>query len=124
MQISKIDEIYCDDRRVGEVLRALAGKVIGKPLVVPVVNAEKTSSNKIKAKGDGNLVMMFAKYLRQARKTDITATHAREWLESHGHNPTSVSYLLHKSQEFGFLKKFGKGTKSHYKVASKIDIGG
>jgi hypothetical protein len=106
---------FCDDRKVGDVLRRLSGLIQGMPEVVPVVNAEK-KGKQIKQVTNGNSLEIFAQYLKQNNIMEVNSSVAREFCQSIGRAPSSYSYLLHKAVEEGMLRKSGKGTKSKYTV--------
>jgi len=121
MPLDKISKVtfFCDDRRVGLLLRAVAGLIVGTPEVVPVINAE-AKNGAIKASGSGDMATMFAAYVRKARKTTVQPADAQEFLRNNGRSSASATYLLRQCRDNGFLRgPFGKGVKSSYKVVSK-----
>lgn len=110
-------EAFCDDRRLGDVLRAMAGLIIDSPRVTPVVNAQ-LRNGKLAAQSEGSLPVMFAKFIRENKVKEVNARVAREWLVSMGRSKLSSNYLLKNCVQSGILKSVGKGTKMKYTVQS------
>ena len=109
--------LFCDDKRLAEVLHNLAGLAAGMPEVQPVVNGAK-KNGKVVAAGSGDHPEMFLKYATHHKLTKFPATALREYCLSHGMAATSYSYLAKQLVQAGVLKKTGKGTKATYTVAS------
>jgi hypothetical protein len=106
---------FCDDRKLGHVLRALAGLVIGTPEVVPVVNAQ-ARNGALKQATNGSALDMFGAYLKKRKLSEVTRKVAAEFLKSVGRSPTSATYLLTQAKDAGLLRRRGKGSASKYTV--------
>jgi len=113
-QISRI-ELFCDDRKVGEVLRLVAGVAIGQPSVQPVVNAEN-KDGQLKAESSGDKIALFRKWLAKKKLAEVNSDLGREFCKSVGSDPESYNYLFGKARDLGLLRKVGKGTHSRWKV--------
>lgn len=99
---------FCDDKRVGDCLRALAGLAQGTPEVVPVVNAVKGANGELKPKiRDGNVHDLFVDWIKQHRKTEVVSTDVKEFLREVGASPLSHSYVLTVARERGVVRKTG-----------------
>lgn len=114
MEISRI-EFFCDERNVGKIMRMLAGLALESPKVVPVVNAE-AKGGKVGAATNGELISLFTAYLKKHKLTTIKVSGVRDFLHTIGKAPTSAAYLLKKAQEYGLLRKAGKGKDTGYSV--------
>lgn len=109
-------ELFCDDKKVGDILRFLTGIAIGTPIVQPIINAD-VKNGKVVAQTSGDLVDMFLYWLRQNKLTEFTAKHAQEFVVSIGKPIESYAYLVQKGKDIGAWKKLGKGTVSKYWVS-------
>lgn len=109
----------CDDKRLGEVLRALTGLARGAPVAVPVTNEEVDSKGNIKAKSNGKLVHMFIEHLHKLKTESFTPKDAQVWLKSVGMSPLSSSYVLKAALAAGAVKRTGKSSKSVYHIVKK-----
>lgn len=114
--ISRV-EFFCDDKRVGEALRALVGVAIGAPSVQPVVNAA-TRGNGLAAETGGKLVEQLAHYLAQSNRSEIDGADLRSFLKKSGRSPASISYLARHAVAHRILKK-DPSAKSRWLVVSK-----
>lgn len=108
--ISRV-EFFCDDKRVGEALRALVNIAIGAPSVQPVTNARK-SGNGLAAIGSGKAIDQFADHLAKAKPKEITPDSMREWLQSVGLSGASYSYLLKHAVAAKMIKRDPKSPNS------------
>jgi hypothetical protein len=106
---------YCEDRKLGDAMRALAGVCITVETPVPVVNAE-SKGGKISAQSNGNLVHMFIDHLHKAKLPTITPAEAQAWLLQNGKSKLSSSYVLKNAVSRGVLAPKGKGSARSYKV--------
>jgi hypothetical protein len=104
----------CLDKKAGDCLRALAGLAI-EVKAIPIANAQ-VRNGKVEATNNGELVSMFAKYLKMKKIEKVDANIARNFCQSNGQQPERYSYLLRKAQEYGVVKKIGTGKASTYKV--------
>lgn len=107
-------EVFCIDKRAGDILRAIAGMAI-KAEATPVANAQ-IKNGKVEATSNGELVSMYAKWLAKRNIKKTSAGMTREFLRSIGQPEERYSYLLRKAGEHGVTKKVGKGKQSVYTV--------
>lgn len=115
MEISRV-ELFCDDRKVGIVLRLLAGIALETPKVTPVINAKKKNNQLVEKIPRGDDIAMFAAYLKQHKLTEVNSTIGREYCHSIGKPPERYNYLFDKARRAGLLRKTGKGTHSKWVV--------
>ena len=106
---------FCDDKKLANALRGLAGVAAGSPEVQPVVNAEK-KNGKVQAAGNGDNAALFAKYAKANKLTKIKATDLRGFCKSIGVSETSYGYFGKQLQKAGAIKKHGTGSASYYTV--------
>jgi hypothetical protein len=111
-------EVFVDDKKLAEALRALAGLALGQPSVVPVVNAEH-SGGKIKAATNGSLLDMFHQHLTKTKTQSFRAADVKAFLKSVGKSEGSSNYLSQQAAKAGFAKKSGKGSAMSYTVVPK-----
>ena len=107
---------FCDDRKVGDCLRALAGKATKVEEVLPVVNVEQHTNGHLKARTNGGAPAMFVDWIREQRLEEVDAKMARRFLESVGKTPSNGTYILGQAVKMRVLKKYGKGSSTKYKV--------
>lgn len=109
---------FCDDRKLGDALRALAGLIQGSPEVLPVVNADVSKSGKLTAKTNGTAAALFMDYLGRRKIKEVNAKVAQEFLKGIGRAPSSATYVLKEAIKLGGLKKTPgtKGSKTTYQV--------
>jgi hypothetical protein len=110
-------ELFVEDKRLADTLRAVAGKTRGAPNVQPVVNAAPNG----KAETDGGLVGMFAAFLRKANIIELPPAHIGRWLEDHGFSKNTSSYLARRAVEAGILKKVGSSSATRYRVKNRAE---
>lgn len=109
-------ETFCDDRKLGDVLRALSGKVIGQPTIQPVINAEKTEGKKptVKAQGDNDVSEMLIAWLKQKGLQTFKAPVVYDFLKEHGRSKGSYSYVLKRAVALGLITKHkGKNNQDY-----------
>jgi hypothetical protein len=111
----KIDNVVCDDKKLADVLRALAGLVLQTPQPVPVVGA-MVKNGKVQSAGD--VVTLFAAELKKRKAVEIAALDMREFLRSIGRPVNSYSYFVTQAQKLGLLKRKPrtKGPDTRYLV--------
>jgi len=108
-------EIFVEDTKLGKVKRALAGLAhIVKDQ--PVVNARKAPNGELKEETNGNLLGMFAAYLKKQHITKISPLDVRHFLTSVGRSAKSYSYLLNQAKKAKMVRRIGKSNS--YKVVS------
>ena len=110
-------ECFCDDRKVGDVLRLLAGLAVGQPVAQPVVNAAMKNGKMI-AKTNGSPIELLRVWVKKSGLKAVSATDLKRFQVEHGRSPTGYSFLARQAQKAGLLKKSpkGKGNKSRYEV--------
>ena len=125
-------ECFCDDRKLPDVLRALAGLALGQPVIVPVINAEVIKGKKNKkpeqeqeqeqvvATTRGRLADLFALHLAKDKPEAVDTNYARGFLKSIGRPPGNASYMLQETKKAGLLRKAGKGNQSRYTVVAHV----
>ena len=93
------------------------GLVHGQPAIQPVANA-KVEKGKVRAKGDGNVLELFMKHIKESKIPEVTPTIVRVFITEQGYNPKSYFWFLKKLIDSKFLKKKAgaKGNKSSYVV--------
>jgi hypothetical protein len=107
---------FCDDKKLGDILRGLAGLALGTPEVVPVVNAG-VGKNGLQAQTGGKIYEMFAAWIHKHKLHEVRSRDAKAFLKETGSGAQSSSYHLKKLVEVGVLRKAGKGSGMYYKVA-------
>ena len=109
-------ELFCDDKHLANVLRALTGISIGSPKITPVVNAAIEGGRLVQTT-NGNTVAMFVAHLKKTKTTEVNAAFMQNFLTSVGKAPTAYSYLLKMAKQEGILRKgAGAGQKQMYRV--------
>lgn len=112
-------EVFVDDKRLPELLRAMAGLVRGLPSVVPVVNAEEDHPSGLKAMTNGALLNMFTEHL--ARLNDpFGPEEVRSFLKSVGKSQNSYSYLLGRAMAARLVRKTGKPGHIRYHPIKRL----
>ena len=107
---------FCDDKKLSDVMHALVGLSLGVPRVEPVINAEVAPDGSIKQRTNGQLIDLFAAYLKKSKQTEINAVFVRQFLTGIGMSPGSVNYVLTQAREAKMIKKVGAGNASRYAV--------
>jgi hypothetical protein len=99
-------EAFVEDKKLGEVLMALAGLCRGQPSVTPAINIDATpGKGPVKAAGSGNIIQMLGSHLRHVHKVRISAKEIGMWLKSVGRSPMSASYVARGAVEAKILKR-------------------
>jgi hypothetical protein len=114
----KIEDVYVEDKKLADVLRALAGLVRGAPRPVPVLNAEPANS-KIKANSGGNLIEVFADWMHKTNIQEFGSKDVQDWLVRHGRSKLSANYICKNLKKAGLVKHTGKGHASRYTVKAQ-----
>jgi len=107
---------FCDDKKLSDVVHALAGLTLGTPRIEPVINAEVAPDGSIKQRTNGQLIDLFADYLKKSKQTEINATFVRQFLSGIGMSPKSANHVLTQAREAKMIKKVGAPTESRYAV--------
>lgn len=109
--------LYCDDKKVGELLRGVAGLAIGKPEVEPVVNVE-TKGGTLKAKTNGSATQMFMNILKERKITEFSSKEGVTVVKSIGMAPSSANYVFKQLIAAGAIKRRGKSSATRYTVTA------
>jgi len=107
---------YVEDRHLAAVMHTLAGQAKGLE-VVPVANAVSDGS-KVKAKVNGNVVELFADYMKK-HSGKINSDYMREFQKSIGRSPEAYSNVLHKAKLAKLIRQIGTGSASTYERIGK-----
>jgi hypothetical protein len=113
MEISRV-EFFCLDKKVGEVLRLLAGVALDVPKVTPVVNAKK-GRNGLEQE-HGSTMEAFVKYIKRNKLKEVTAAQGRELMRELGMRERNYSNLFRHALESGILRRRGSGMKTRWIV--------
>ena len=111
----KIDNLFCDDKKLPQVLHAISGLVLEGFSVVPVINVEKKKGKAV-ALTNGTTVEMFRDYLHKRKITEVNSTIGREFCVSIGKDASTYGGLFVRAKAEGLLRKAGKGTSSKWRV--------
>lgn len=107
-EISRI-EIFCEDKLVGRVQRALAGLGVLNVKSMPVANAKADKNGKVKAESSGDLLEMFLIWAEKHSVKTITPEGLRGFMVDSGRSASSYQVILQKAVVAKVLKKT-KGT--------------
>ena len=107
---------FCEDKKLADALRGLAGLAAGSPEVQPVVNAVH-KNGKIAA-ASGSLEEQFHRYAKSHKIEKFKSVDLAEFCKLTGMAPASRGYLIKQLQKAGAVKKHGVGTKTHYTVTA------
>jgi hypothetical protein len=105
-------EIFCDDKKLAQVLHALQGLVLENPKINPVVNAKANGKGEIQQATSGLAIDLFIERLRTDKPGVVNTPYMREFLESIGRSPRSVGSLVEAAKDAGVLKKNASTGKS------------
>lgn len=114
-------ELFVDDKRLGDVLKALSGmcRVSTPQYVANVIeeNEESAANGALRAVvHSGKLSDMFIAHLRQTHKSEITPTDVQDWLKKIGRAQSSSNYLANQLISNGVLKRTGFSNRTVYEV--------
>ena len=98
----EIKNVFCQDNKLGDVLRALAGKVIEAPVAIPVNNA-KAFKGKVIAGGTLLTGPQLVRGLYQIRD-HFTTGEICALLQRADINPKRSGSILNAELKFGFIK--------------------
>jgi hypothetical protein len=109
----EVQNVFCEDKKLPDVLHALAGLLIEAPVVVPVL-AAKVQNGKIKSTlppgSKGSAREQFMQYVLQQGYDSVNNKMAQKFLKSIGQSPIASGNLIFKLSQEGFLSK-PKGVK-------------
>lgn|SRR5262245_21578433 len=108
MEMSRV-VFFCDDRKVGQILRMLAGYALQPPEVTPVVNAV-VANGKLEQKTNGKASEMFAAYMRSKKVTEFGKSELAGYLVGIGRSPKSAGTVLNHLFQEKLAKRKGRGT--------------
>ena len=106
--------LFCEDKKLADVLHNLAGLAAGMPEIVPVANAV-AKNGKVSA-ANGSMVEAFAKYVKAHKVSKFRSAELADFCKETGLAPSSRSYLIKQLQKAGAVKKHGVGQKTYYSV--------
>jgi len=99
----EIKNVFCQDNKLGDVLRALAGKVIEAPVAIPVNNA-KVFKGKVIAGGTLLTGPQLVRGLYQIRD-HFTTGEICALLQRADINPKRSGSIINAEMKFGFIKR-------------------
>lgn len=114
MDISRV-VFFCPDKKVGEVLRALAGIALETPEVTPVTNAVKTKNGL--QQEYGSTIEAFIKYVKKKKLKEVTAADGKKLMRELGLRERNYSNLFRHAADKGILRRRGTGMKTRWLVA-------
>jgi hypothetical protein len=104
MTLCKV-EFFCDDRKVGQALRALVGLAQGAPTVQPVVNTAVQGNGSVTAATGGKAIDMFSAWLKDTKLELVRARDVREFCRQHSLSSYSTSYIIKQAIDIRLLKR-------------------
>jgi len=111
--------MFCDDKRLPEVMRSVAGKVMNMEPPTPVQNASAKGGS-VKSLTNGDMVAVFIEYCAKNNIKSITRTELKDWLKARGKPGTYIAYFAQKMLGYGVAKKSkagkGKGAPVRYDI--------
>ena len=107
---------FCEDKKLADALRGLAGLAAGSPEVQPVANAVH-KNGKIQA-ASGSLEEQFFRYAKSNKIEKFKSTDLREFCKLVGMAPASRTYMVKQLVKAGAVKKHGAGQKTYYTVTA------
>ncbi len=108
-------EAFVEDKKLGDVLRALTGLVRGQPVVLPVVNVEE-NAQELKARSNGSLLGLFTDHLAKSKVTMLRPSDVKAWLEKTGHSPLSSTYLVEQAIHAKLIRRTGSAASVVYHI--------
>lgn len=116
----KIEDVFCDDKKVGDVLRALAGLVVGIPKPIPMINAENVGGKIRSEMRNGSMLSVFLAFLSKHKSDRITPKEIGAWLKTQGRSSSSASYLVRQARDAGAVRAIGKGAAVVYMIVRAL----
>jgi len=107
---------FCEDKKLADALRGLAGLAAGSPEVQPVANAVH-KNGKIQA-ASGSLEEQFFRHAKANSLTKFVSADLVAFTKLAGLAPSSRGYIIKQLMKAGAVKKHGAGTKSYYTVVA------
>jgi hypothetical protein len=115
MEISRI-VFFCPDKKVGEVLRILAGIALQTPEVTPVTNAKVKRNGLVEDVRGGEAIDLFRKWIQERKLSEVNAPLGKEFCRTIGRAEGGYNNLFLAARKHGLLRKTGKGMKTVWKV--------
>lgn len=114
----RLNNVMIEDKKLAEVLTALAGKVLSMDIPQPVINAEKRDG-KLFARTDGSLTSVFRDYVTHTKLNNFGIAEVRDFLSKAGRPVSSAPGILKVAKREGWLKAKGTGKGTTYIVVSR-----
>jgi hypothetical protein len=113
--VSRI-ELFCDDKNVGRICRALIGLALEPPKVTPVINAGKTNAG-LQPVSNGKLLSLFVEWLKKEKLKEINHADLKHFVTSVAGRPESAyAKLRTDAQAAHVIRKEGTGKSCRYIV--------
>jgi hypothetical protein len=114
-------EVFVDDKKLPDALRALMGLARGQPSVMPVANIEDDGSGAPRAISNGTTLAMFERYIG-TRKADtpLSPQDVRDWLKANGKSPLSATSVVTGAIEARLIRRTGKSAGVRYHVVKRL----
>jgi hypothetical protein len=108
-------EYFVEDKLLPKTLHVLTGLVRGPPVATPVANVREKGSGAPKAATNGSLITMFEKYIRSRKPgVSLSPDDLRDWLKTHGKQPSSMTYLAKIAIEHRLLRRTGQSSNVRF----------
>jgi hypothetical protein len=107
--------VFCEDRKLPELLRATVGLAATAPEVHPVVNAQ-LKNGELKATTNGKGSERFMEYVRKRKIAEFSAKEGQAICKAVGLATSSLGAITTSLREARLLKRTGKSSQSRYTV--------
>ena len=106
-----IEKIFIEDKKLAQVLTALAGLVLEMPAPKPVVNAtvDKGKVKQVSAEGGSIIGRIAAQVQRMPKGNEFTSDELKEMIGSAGGNPNSIGTVRNWLTERKLIKGKERG---------------
>jgi hypothetical protein len=114
-------EFFIDDRRLGDVLRLLAGSGARDVIPVPVVNAEVKPNGQLGAhlEGSSNRAQYVSWLKAHTQVETLTRSQVRDWYKANG-KPDGSANMMKYLAEIGVISK-SAGTRGSKFITWKVN---
>lgn len=102
-------KLFCEDKYVADILRAIAGRSRGAPEVIPVVEAPKVGHG-VKGANAAETITMFIAALDKMGKGPFDPGQIKAAIQSLGWAPTSYSHYVNGALQAKLLKRGAKAS--------------
>lgn len=110
-------ELFCEGRKLEEVYRSLAGKVVQISAPQPVANAVAGRDGKLEQATGGTLAELFVTHLQERGISAVKKSDLLAWLPTMSKSPGSAGYVLKQLVQAGVLQSNGlRGKSCSYNV--------